>query len=130
MTTQPLNDRAAQGARCPNCGNAVEPGGRGLGRIFCQPKCQQAYNARNKARGAILAPLATAAAQTRHAKPGTRQAAVSTYARAELTSIAAHFNEQDREAGRPPAWEYIEAMMKSGTRYMDRAGRYGTMRFS
>lgn len=76
-----------------------------------------------KARGSVLAPYELAAAQTRHAKKGTRQAEVSRYARAEITAIASGFNEDDADAGRPPMWEYIESLMASGTKYVDRQRR-------
>ena len=61
-----------------------------------------------------------AAAQTRHAKPGTLEAEVSRFARSEITSISSIFNDKDEAAGRPPAWRYVESLMRSGTRYMDR----------
>lgn len=120
MTTQPLNDRPHGPATCPECGLQVEPGGRGLGRIFCSKAHRLTFNARTKARGAVLAPYEQAAAQTRHAKPGTLEAEVSRFARSEITSISSIFNDEDEAAGRPPAWRYVESLMRSGTRYMDR----------
>ncbi len=120
MTYQPHNERTGTAPLCPNCGNEVEPGGRGLGRIFCQAKCRLEFNARMKARGAVLAPYIQAQTQTRHAKAGSTAAAVCAYARSEITQIGAIFNDEDREAGRPPASAYVEAMMRSGTRYIDR----------
>lgn len=120
MSTQPHNERGDTAALCPNCGNEVQPGGRGLGRIFCSKACRLAFNARTKARGAVLAPFIQAQTQTRHAKPGTIEADICAYARAEITQIGAIFNEEDVEAGRPPASAYVLALMKSGTRYIDR----------
>ena len=120
MTSQPLNDRSHGDALCPNCGIIVPPGGRGLGRVFCSKKCRLAFNARTKARGAVLAPFIQAQTQTRHAKAGTIEAEICSYARSEITQIGAIFNEQDEEAGRPPASAYVLAVMRSGTRYIDR----------
>jgi endogenous inhibitor of DNA gyrase (YacG/DUF329 family) len=120
MATQPLNERPHGDRRCPECGIQVQPGGRGLGRTFCCKEHRLAFNARWKGRGAVLGPLQAAQNETRHAKPGTREAAVCSFARSELTQAATLFNEEDEEAGRPPAWLYIEAVMLSGTRYIDR----------
>lgn len=123
MASQPLNDRTHGARLCPECGSEVEPGGRGLGRTFCCKEHRLRFFARWKGRGAVLGPLQAAQNETRHAKPGTREAAVCSFARSEITQACSAFNDEDREAGRPPAWQYVEAMMLTGTRYVDRKKR-------
>lgn len=97
---------------CPNCGDPVLPGGRGLGRTFCKTACRDGWNARQKARGAVLAPYLMAWMSTRHAKPGTVEAQVCRDARAEVTAIARTFLLEDREAGRPPAENYAMTLLR------------------
>jgi endogenous inhibitor of DNA gyrase (YacG/DUF329 family) len=120
MATQPLNERPHGARCCPECGIEVQPGGRGLGRTFCSKEHRLTFFARWKGRGAVIGPLMAAQNETRHAKPGTREAAVCSYARSEMTQAATIFNQQDEDAGRPAAWLYVEALMLSGTRYVDR----------
>ena len=120
MTCQPPNDRSQGDALCPHTRRIVPPGCRGHGRVFCSKVCRLAFNARTKARGAVLAPFIQAQTQTRHAKAGTIEAEICRYARSVITQIGTIFNEQDDEAGRPPASAYVLALMRSGTRYIDR----------
>lgn len=97
---------------CPNCGDQVAPGGRGMGRTFCDADCRQAHNARTKARGAVIAPLAMAWMLTRHAKPGTTEWLTCKDARREVTAMCKIFNEEDAAAGRPPADEYARTLLR------------------
>lgn len=66
-----------------------------------------------------MAPLVKAWIATRHAKPGTEEAAVCAFARRELTQMATDFNERDKGN----AVEYVKTLMRSGTLYVDRARR-------
>ena len=105
---------------CPNCGGEVAAKSRGMIKLFCKPTCRQAFHQRNQKRGQVLAPLIVAQTLTRHAKEGSAEAAVCTFARREITAIAADFAAEDREAGRPPASAYIDAIRRTGTLYADR----------
>ena len=91
-----------------------------MGKTFCNEACRKAFRNRMLAEGAPIAALVKAWTMTRHAKPGSREAEVCTYARSQITQIAAMFNEQDEEAGRPDAVAYVETLMASGTLYVDR----------
>ncbi len=104
---------------CPNCGAAFPPGGRGLGRKFCSAPCRKAFHQVNLMDGAIIAPLVKAWHKTRHAKPGTREAAICTFARNQLTQITGLQLDADEEAGRDSV-AYVGTLMDSGTLYIDR----------
>lgn len=106
---------------CPNCGDAVQPGGRGLGKVFCDKTCRVAFNNRAKAEGAVIVALVKCWLATRHAKPGTREADVCRRARRELTDIGRHLLERDAQAGRPPIVDYVEVLLAEGSIYADRA---------
>lgn len=114
--------------RCPNCGNDVEAGGRGRGRVFCpategRKACRELFANRAKSQGAPLLPLVLAWTETRHAKPGSREAEICKKARAEITAIARQFLDEAKAEGRPPAADYAETLFRSGERYMDRTRR-------
>lgn len=106
---------------CAGCGQSFTP--RRDWGTFCSPPCRAAFSSRMKSRGGPLAPLVLAWNATRHAKPGTPEAEVCRYARSEITAIAGLFNEEDDEAGRASAVEYVKGLMASGTLYVDRARR-------
>lgn len=57
---------------------------------------------------------------TRHAPPGSREAAICSFARSQLTQIAAYFSDRDEQEGRPSAVDYVGTLMDSGFIYMDR----------
>lgn len=105
---------------CPGCGGHVEEGGRGTGRVFCTSTCRTGFQNRMKAEGGVLAALIKAQTLTRHAKPGTREAEICSFARSQITQIAAYFNDRDEEEGRPSAVDYVGTLMDSGFIYMDR----------
>jgi uncharacterized OB-fold protein len=106
--------------KCLNCPTVFAPK-RDHGR-FCEPACAKAWNNRNLGRGGPLAPLVLAWTATRHAKPGTPEAEVCAFARRELTSIASLFLEDDAKNDREgAAVAWVQAMMDSGTLYIDRA---------
>lgn len=112
---------AAPERKCVGCGHSFQP--RREWSTFCSTPCRTGFSARMKARGGPLAPLVLAWNATRHAKPGTPEAEVCRYARSEITAIAGMFLDEDEEAGRASAVEYIKTLMASGTLYMDRARR-------
>jgi hypothetical protein len=111
-------DHAPETRVCPGCGVQFEAGGRGLGKTFHLDECRKAFHRTQIGRVAIL-PLVMAWAATRHAKPGTREEAICTYARREMTEMSRLFIEQDDEAGRD-AVAYVGSLMDSGTIYADR----------
>lgn len=106
---------------CGNCGNEFEQ--RRSWQSFCDRKCSAEFHKRAKARGGPLAPLVLAWNATRHAKPGTPEAEVCRYARSEISAMAGMFLDEDEEAGRASAVEYVKGLMASGTLYVDRARR-------
>ena len=104
--------------KCAGCGKLFTA--RRDWSTFCSSPCRTGFANRMKARGGPLVPLILAWTETRHAKPGTREAEICSYARREITGIASLFNEEDREGGRGSAVEYVETLMRTGTRYVDR----------
>ena len=109
--------------RCPNCGDDVQAGGRGRGRVFCRPRCRELFAARSKSEGAPLLAFVLAWTETRHAKPGTREADLCKAARSEVTAIARMLLDQRKADGMPPAADYVETLLRDGERYMDRTRR-------
>lgn len=129
MTTAPDLENeplpASPAARpCPNCGRDVPRGGRGLGRTFCQPKCQAKWNARNKARGSVLAPMILAfraAYPGGSRKPDERTREIVKIAKREFEAMVRTFLQEDRDAGRPTLIEWAhDILVERGSRYMDR----------
>lgn len=114
---------ATVSVRCPNCGDTVAAGGRGRGRIFCRPKCRELFSARAKSEGAPLLAFVLASIETRHAKPGTREAEICRKARSEMTAIARDILDRRKAEGMPPAADYAETLLATGDRYMDRTRR-------
>lgn len=108
--------------KCPGCSNKFEAGGRGLGKKFCTDKCRKDFHMIHNGQGAAMAHLVKAWHATRHAKPGTREAAICRFARSELTSIASMHLDDDREAGRDVV-AYVGTLMDSGELYIDRMTR-------
>lgn len=104
---------------CPGCGSTFAAGGRGQGRRFCSEPCRRRFHAVTVADGQVLAPLVQAWTKTRHAKPGTRAAAICRYARQQIAEIAGLQLERHETHGRDPV-AFVAALMDSGTRYIDR----------
>lgn len=111
-----------QQCKCPGCGDPFEPGGRGLGKKFCSDKCRKAFHNLTLVEGGPLAPLVKAWHATRHAKPGTREAAICTFARGQITEIARLFLDRDAEHGRDTV-AYVGNLMDSGSLFIDRTKR-------
>lgn len=109
--------------RCPNCGDDVQSGGRGRGRVFCRTRCRELFAARSKSEGAPLLAYVLASIETRHAKPGTREAELCRQARSEMTAIARDILARRKADGMPPAADYVETLLATGERYMDRTRR-------
>lgn len=105
--------------KCPACGDRFEAGGRGMGKTFCSDKCRRAFQNLHISQGAPLAPLVKAWHATRHAKPGTREADICTFARGQITEISRLFLDRDAEANRDVV-AYVGSLMDSGTLYIDR----------
>ena len=114
---------ATVSGRCPNCGDDVAAGGRGRGRIFCRQRCRELFASRAKSEGAPLLPFVLAAIETRHAKPGTREAEICRQARSEMTAIARDILNRRKADGMAPAADYAETLLATGERYMDRTRR-------
>lgn len=118
--TEPLPAPPAR-RRCPNCPAEFDAGGRGLGKLFCSTSCQQQWNARNKARGAVMAPMILAYAATGSARPGTPEAEIRRIAQSEMMTMARTFLAEDREAGRMGLLGWAnEILIERQSRYMDR----------
>jgi len=110
---------AAKLRTCPEC--LVEFAGKRQHSRFCGDRCRKAWANRNLARGGVVVPILQAWAETRHARPGTREAAINRYARREMTAIAREFAIQDRAAPRASPVDYVGTLMDAGARYIDRA---------
>lgn len=82
--------------------------------------CRKTWNNRNLGRGAPMVPMVLAWAATRHAAPGSREAAINTYARREMTTMARLFLEDDKAEERGDVVEYVAALMDGNTLYIDR----------
>jgi len=108
--------------KCPGCGDPFEAGGRGMGKKFCSDQCRKAFHRLATVEGAPLAPMVKAWHATRHAKPGTREAAICTFARGQITEMARMFLDQDEAEGRD-AVAYVGNLMDSGTLFIDRTRR-------
>lgn len=104
---------------CPGCGGEFPSGGRGLGKTFCADACRKAFHANCKSEGGVLAPMIKAWHATRHAKAGTREAAICTFARGQITEITRIMLERDDDVGRD-AVAYVGDMMDQGVIYIDR----------
>lgn len=87
---------------------------------FCSPACRLAFHNRMNAEGSVLGPLVKAWTATRHAKEGTEEAKICAWARQQVTEIARTFLDEDEEAGRGSAVDYVRKQMKSGFLYVDR----------
>lgn len=123
------NDAAARPAadeaefrKCPGCCADFEAGGRGLGKTFHSDDCRKGFHAVHRKEGFPLAPMVKAWHATRHAKPGTREAAICTFARGQITEMARMFLDEDEENNRDVV-AYVGALMDSGELYIDRASR-------
>lgn len=117
--TAPVSAEPAATRKCPGCGEAFPAGGRGMGKNFHSDACRQRFHNTSRAHGFVLAPLVKAWTSTRHAKEGTREAAICTFARGQITEIARMFLDADDEAKRDPV-AYVGALMDSGFIYADR----------
>lgn len=93
-----------------------------MGKVFCTDKCRKAFQNLHIGQGAPLAPLVKAWHATRHAQPGTREAAICTFARGQITDIARTFLDRDDDEGRDVV-AYVGSLMDSGTLYFDRCKR-------
>lgn len=90
-----------------------------MGKNFCSDPCRRRFHNAHTAEGFPLAPLIKAHHATRHAKPGTREAAICTFARRQIAEIARTFLDQDEEVGRDVV-AYVGTLMDSGTLWVDR----------
>lgn len=117
--TTPLKSANADTRSCPGCRASFPTGGRGMGKSFHDDKCRRAFHAAHMANGPTLAPLVKAWHATRHAKPGTREAEICTFARGQLAQIARTLIDEDEEAGRDVV-AYVGTLMDSGTLWVDR----------
>jgi endogenous inhibitor of DNA gyrase (YacG/DUF329 family) len=131
MTTD-SNAPAAPAKSCPNCGNAVEGRGRGMGKTFCSSTCRVDFSNRQKLEGQVVIALLKASMETRHASHDSedpeerRRARVCRAARRELTAIVKEFRGRDAAAGRGSVVDYVEQLLdidedgKARNMYMDR----------
>jgi hypothetical protein len=108
---------------CPNCGDTVQAGGRGRGRVFCRPKCRELFSNRSKTDGAALYAYVMAWQETRHAKPGTEEAEICRLASREVGAICRMLRDEGKAAGRPPMAKYVATLFRNGDRFMDRTRR-------
>jgi len=90
-----------------------------MGKRFCSDPCRRSFLNRHTSEGAVLAPFVKAWHATRHAKPGSREAAICTFARGQITEISRLFLDRDKEEGRDVV-AYVGQLMDSGTLYIDR----------
>jgi hypothetical protein len=118
-TATPAAPKLAAIRKCPGCGVQFPAGGRGMGKSFHSDECRKAFHNVHRKEGFPLAPLVKAWHSTRHAKPGSREAEICTFARNQLTQIARDFLDADEEDGRDVV-AYVGTLMDSGILYADR----------
>lgn len=114
-----LKSENIEARSCPGCGASFPAGGRGMGKSFCSDTCRRRFHNGHTANGQVLGPLVKAWHATRHAKPGTREAAICSFARGQLTQIARTLLDEDGEAGRDVV-AYVGGLMDSGMLWADR----------
>lgn len=90
-----------------------------MGKSFCSDACRLSFHGVHRSQGFPLAPLVKAWHATRHAKAGTREAAICTFARGQLAQIARTFLDEDVEGGRDCV-AYVGTLMDSGMLWCDR----------
>ena len=103
---------------CAECGSTFETS-RETAR-YCSSDCGKAWNNRNTTRGGPVMQILQAWHDTRHAKPGTREAEINRYARRELTTIAGLFNKADRSRKGQSAVDYVGGLMDARVLYVDK----------
>jgi hypothetical protein len=104
---------------CPECGRTFQIHlGPGQHQRFCQgrkPDCGTRFRSRCASRGKVIVPLALAWRVGR----GKRDT-VSAQAHAELITVLDAFATADRKAGRPKMDDYVNTILDTGFRYVDR----------
>lgn len=116
---EPLKSANPETRVCPGCGSSFPAGGRGMGKSFCSDPCRRKFHNVHTGTGQVIGPLVKAWHSTRHAKPGSREAAICSFARGQLAQIARTLLDEDEEAGRD-AVAYVGNLMDSGLLWCDR----------
>lgn len=95
---------------CPECACdfvAPQPG-----QLFCCPKHKRAYNNRWLKRGAVLAPIFSAARVTRNGTRGDRD--TGSRASTDANRLVERWKEEDAAAGRLSVVDYMAARYRLG----------------
>jgi hypothetical protein len=91
--------------KCAECGTPFPKGQHK--KVFCQPKCKQAFHNRSAARGKTLVPLLMASRQGRNTELGK-------YAQGEWARLVSRFSEEDKAAGRMPMLQFLKRQQALG----------------
>lgn len=100
----------ATGRRCAECPAHFAP--RDAKQLFCGIPCKRAYNNRWLTRGAVLAPIYTAARVTRGGSRGDK--AIGRKARQAAEQLVQRWIEEDAAAGRLDAVAYVAHRLRHG----------------
>lgn len=108
---QPAAEKAGGYRRtCPECRATFMA--RHPGTLFCSTSHKRAYNNRWLTRGAVLAPIYSAARTTRFGTRGDK--ATGSRATANANSLVQRWAEEDKAAGRLSTVEYMELRYRLG----------------
>jgi hypothetical protein len=104
-------------AVCPECGKKFDIVHHR--QAFCCTEDQVAFNNRATKRGQAMVPLAMTWRGARSARdPGVKLAGKAAFA--QLAALADRYNAEDREAGRPPAYDTFIRRRAAGQGTMER----------
>lgn len=84
---------------CANCGKAI-PEGSDPRRMYCDKVCKRESNNLDLQRSVQLMALAQVWYANRHAKKGSEEAELSSYARGQMGQLLARYNREDKARGR------------------------------
>ena len=102
---------------CQECGKAFAP--NRPQQVFCTPAHKTAFWNRQAKRGKVLMPLLLTMTNERRAPSGSEDAELCSYARNTVYELAAIWNAEDKDAGRPPMKELAALKKEAGWRACD-----------
>jgi hypothetical protein len=98
---------------CPECGKRFEPNRRN--QLFCSAPHKAAWENRATVRGKVLTPIAAVARMTRNGTRGSDEdRVIARKASNAQNRLIQQWRDEDREAGRMGATEFLRARVRFG----------------